>query len=55
LINNQNVGRNTSFSVTGITINTKGLNTSGNNNTSQTGTNANLPPYMALYWIIRIQ
>ena len=52
---NTSVGRDTSFSTTGIAINTKGINTSGTDNNSQTGTNANLPPYMALYWIIRIQ
>jgi microcystin-dependent protein len=38
---------------TGITINTKGINSSGNNSNSQTGTNANLPPYLGMRPIIK--
>ena len=45
----------TSFSTTGITINNKGINANGNSSNSVTGTDRNLPPYMALYWIIRIK
>ena len=55
LNSNQSVARNTTFNGTGISIQTKGLNSSGGPNDGQTGTNANLPPYMALYWIIRIR
>lgn len=35
------------------TIKTKGITTSGADSTSQTGTNANLPPYYALCYIIK--
>ena len=45
----------TSFSTTGISINTRGLNADGAVNSNITGTDRNLPPYMALYWIIRIK
>ena len=45
----------TNSNVTGITINSYGINNAGSVDVTQTGTDANLPPYMALYWIIRIQ
>ena len=35
------------------TIKTKGITTSGADSTSQTGTNANLPPYYALVFMIK--
>ena len=47
--------RNTTTETTGITINNRGKNTSGNNANSQTHVNANLPPYISLYYIIRIK
>ena len=45
----------TSFATTGISINNRGIDASGNSSNSITGTDRNLPPYMALYWIIRIK
>jgi len=45
----------TAFNTTGISINNRGINANGNNSNNITGTDRNLPPYMALYWIIRIK
>ena len=39
----------------GHTVDTKGLDASGTEANSQTGENANLPPYQALFYIIRYQ
>lgn len=44
----------TSNETTGITINTTGLNAAGATANSQTGTNANLPPYFSLAYIMRV-
>jgi hypothetical protein len=38
---------------TGITIKNNGINSSGNANSNQTGTNANIPPYYSLAYIMR--
>jgi len=43
-----------STETTGISINTTGLNASGATANAQTGTNANLPPYFALAYIMRV-
>ena len=41
-------------STTNKTVSTVGKNAAGSNNNSQTGTNANLPPYYALSFIIKV-
>ena len=41
-------------STTNKTVSTTGKNAAGNANNSQTGTNANLPPYYALSFIIKV-
>jgi hypothetical protein len=53
---NTSVPRSTTSVGTGIEItDITGINVSGNFSTNQTGTNANLPPYMVLYWVIRVR
>ena len=44
---------NIADATTGITINNKGINSSGNSNSNQTGTNKNLPPYLGMRPIIK--
>jgi microcystin-dependent protein len=44
-----------SVSYTEPSAGTTGLDNTGNDSTTQTVTNANLPPYIALHYIIRIQ
>ena len=41
-------------SLTGATTSTVGQNNAGNASTTQTGTNANLPPYYALCYVIKV-
>ena len=44
---------NIADATTGISINANGINSSGNTNSNQTGTNANIPPYYSLAYIMR--
>ena len=48
------IGGSVSSNDTGITIDDRGKNTSGVNSDTQTHVNANLPPYYALAFIMRI-
>ena len=44
---------NIADATTGISIKTNGINSSGDTSVNQTGTNANIPPYYSLAYIMR--
>ena len=44
---------NINYATTGITVNSNGISSSGKTNTNITGTNANIPPYYSLAYIMR--
>ena len=56
MISNRDVGRTTSLNSTfSISVSTTGIDNAGITSETQGITNQNLPPYMALYWIMRIK